>query len=53
MVRHSAQQAAVLSKSLHHRNVIIFPFWSPLTGLEQYNCRKKLFVTLDTTRTRW
>lgn len=49
-VRHSAQQAAVLSKALHHRNVIIFPFQSPLKGLEQCNCRKKLFVTLDVSR---
>lgn len=49
-VRHSAQQAAVLSKALHHRNVIIFPFQSPLKGLEQCNWRKKLFVTLDVSR---
>lgn len=49
-VRHSAQQAAVLSKPLHHRNVIIFPFQNPLKGLEQCNRRKKLFVTLDVSR---
>lgn len=49
-VRHSAQQVAVLSKALHHRNVIIFPFQSPLKGLEQCNWRKKLFVTLDVSR---
>ena len=49
-VRHSAQRAAVLSKALHHRNVIIFSFQSPLKGLEQCNWRKKLFVTLDVSR---
>lgn len=49
-VRDSAQQATVLSKALHHRNVIIFPFRSPLKGLEQCNWRKKLFVTLDVSR---
>lgn len=49
-VRHSAQQVAVLSKALHHGNVIIFPFQSPLKGLEQCNWRKKLFVTLDVSR---
>lgn len=32
-VRHSALQAAVLSKAPHHRNVIIFPFRRPLKGL--------------------
>lgn len=49
-VRHSAQHAAVLSKALHHRNVIIFPFPSPLKGLEQCKWRKKLFVTLHAGR---
>ena len=49
-VRHSAQQATVLSKALHHRNVIIFPFQRPLKGLEQCNWRNKLFVTLDVSR---
>lgn len=51
MERHPTQSdvqpSPVLSKALHHRNVIIFPFQNPLKGLEQRDWRKKLFVTLD------